>query len=612
MLQSPHSPSPLGRPPFPANLQGRPRPPNMTVAMPPPSPSGVYQPRPDGAPQNPQGIRGGPLYSRMPFTHQPPRQQMAPSIQGDVYGTPPQTPQPGDTVPQSPLPAQGRPFDPESGIGPPSVMQDQFNHNSPLQSQQPPSDQDGVTGRPSPSPQTPEAKQQLRGLLQRDQNRRLEQEQLPQQGEVPSQNRPPWVHPDDPSKLQGVVPTDGQQIVQRLSIPPGVPNKGIPGEFRQPLLPSHIRVPANIVQLSPGHPVAQRTNMDFRMGTPGMDPRARILLQHQQRGILVQSQQVLQQRPQASFSQFPAGSLPPQSPQIRNTLDPYDHLVVQQQQPRMPGIPVSTSPMLAQQLGRPLSTPASVAVAVSSPQLSPHHNIHSAAAAAAAAAAAQAHQQQPSPMLSSVVSTAPDNVPTSVSPATAASMADHQELPDSVTEELEKLEQEHNGDHGVEGEASELADLGMDDDELLGMGDDFNILEYADSELDEVVGGEKTNILDNLDLEEDEKDEGRKDESDIKDGDKKVPGITSADFASLTVKSSTVGITKVTDVLTNQPNVSHMLSSANTTYIHTSGAPLPHGAHPDGHLLRPTHQQQPPPPPYPGPPPPYPGRPQVI
>lgn len=96
------------------------------------------------------------------------------------------------------------------------------------------------------------------------------------------------------------------------------------------------------------------------------------------------------------------------------------------------------------------------------------------------------------------------NAPSSMAePSTLASHlpSDHQELPDSVTAELEKLEQEQHNEHNAD--PSELADLGMDDDELLGMGADFNILEYADPELDEiVVGGEKTNILDNLDLEE--------------------------------------------------------------------------------------------------------------
>jgi histone-lysine N-methyltransferase MLL3 len=92
--------------------------------------------------------------------------------------------------------------------------------------------------------------------------------------------------------------------------------------------------------------------------------------------------------------------------------------------------------------------------------------------------------------------------------------SEHQELPDSVTAELEKLEQEQHNDAVVDGDPGELVDLGMDDDELLGMGADFNILEYADPELDQVVGGEKTNILDNLDLEEEKEEE--KDVKDVK------------------------------------------------------------------------------------------------
>lgn len=93
--------------------------------------------------------------------------------------------------------------------------------------------------------------------------------------------------------------------------------------------------------------------------------------------------------------------------------------------------------------------------------------------------------------------------------------SDHQELPESVTAELEKLEEEQHRDGGVESDSVELADLGMDDDDLLSMGADFNILEYADPELNIVVGGEKTNILDdNLDLEEEKEED--KDEKDLK------------------------------------------------------------------------------------------------
>lgn len=53
----------------------------------------------------------------------------------------------------------------------------------------------------------------------------------------------------------------------------------------------------------------------------------------------------------------------------------------------------------------------------------------------------------------------------------------------------------------LQGVSEILGGLGDDDDELLAeMGADFNILEYADPELEALTGG-KTNILD-LELEE--------------------------------------------------------------------------------------------------------------
>lgn len=53
----------------------------------------------------------------------------------------------------------------------------------------------------------------------------------------------------------------------------------------------------------------------------------------------------------------------------------------------------------------------------------------------------------------------------------------------------------------LQGVSDILGGLGEDDDELLAeMGADFNILEYADPELEALTGG-KTNILD-LELEE--------------------------------------------------------------------------------------------------------------
>lgn len=91
------------------------------------------------------------------------------------------------------------------------------------------------------------------------------------------------------------------------------------------------------------------------------------------------------------------------------------------------------------------------------------------------------------------------NVPTTVNQSTS----DTEGIPDSVTAELEKLEQDENV--GMDGVGDILGGLGDDDDDLLNsltaeMGDDFNILEYADPELD--TTDEKSTLLDSLEMDE--------------------------------------------------------------------------------------------------------------
>jgi [histone H3]-lysine4 N-trimethyltransferase MLL3 len=95
-------------------------------------------------------------------------------------------------------------------------------------------------------------------------------------------------------------------------------------------------------------------------------------------------------------------------------------------------------------------------------------------------------------------------VPTTVNPT--SNQTDPEGIPDSVTAELEKLEQDENV--GMDGVGDILGGLGDDDDDLLDsltadMGADFNILEYADPELD-TTDDEKTNLLDSLELDESE------------------------------------------------------------------------------------------------------------
>ncbi|XP_043479344.1 histone-lysine N-methyltransferase 2C-like isoform X5 [Leptopilina heterotoma] len=106
------------------------------------------------------------------------------------------------------------------------------------------------------------------------------------------------------------------------------------------------------------------------------------------------------------------------------------------------------------------------------------------------------------------------------------------EIPDNVTAELEELEQEREAPLGeVESVSAILGDLGEDDDELLAeMGADFNILEYADPELDNLTGGGKTNILD-LDLEQVEvepKEEKQKKDSKVEPKPEDLGGTTRA------------------------------------------------------------------------------------
>lgn len=95
-------------------------------------------------------------------------------------------------------------------------------------------------------------------------------------------------------------------------------------------------------------------------------------------------------------------------------------------------------------------------------------------------------------------------VPTTVNQT--GNPTDAEGIPDSVTAELEKLEQDENV--GMDGVGDILGGLGDDDDDLLDsltaeMGADFNILEYADPELD-TTDDEKTNLLDSLELDESE------------------------------------------------------------------------------------------------------------
>lgn len=83
------------------------------------------------------------------------------------------------------------------------------------------------------------------------------------------------------------------------------------------------------------------------------------------------------------------------------------------------------------------------------------------------------------------------------------------------------------------------------------MGADFNILEYADPELDTIAGGEKTNILD-LDLEQvevDSKDDKQKKETRDEDQKPELAG-TSSEIADSCSTSTNLTLTENSNVPT--------------------------------------------------------------
>lgn len=88
------------------------------------------------------------------------------------------------------------------------------------------------------------------------------------------------------------------------------------------------------------------------------------------------------------------------------------------------------------------------------------------------------------------------------------------------------------------------------------MGADFNILEYADPELDNIAGGEKTNILD-LDLEQVEvetKEEKQKKET-KGEGQKPELSNASTDITDVCAETTVPNLTEGTNVPTQTPTM---------------------------------------------------------
>ncbi|KAL1490323.1 hypothetical protein ABEB36_013038 [Hypothenemus hampei] len=206
-----------------------------------------------------------------------------------------------------------------------------------------------------------------------------------------------------------------------------------PGEditFRQPLPPGAAR-PRGPLQIGNIRPGANIRMPQMEGRLQGLDPRLRVILQNQPR-----MQVPGQQHQQLRFSTA--------SGVRQTTIEQYEQLLQRQQQQQLQVRTISAQIPMAQVDNNIVHKPAQ------QQQLVVENN---------------------------------------------QSMNNEQEIPDNVTAELEKLEQETGTMAELQGVSEILGGLGDDDDELLAeMGADFNILEYADPEL-ENLAGEKTNIL---------------------------------------------------------------------------------------------------------------------
>ncbi|XP_011303059.1 histone-lysine N-methyltransferase 2C isoform X3 [Fopius arisanus] len=448
---------------------------------------------------NPEGFNQG---NQTPRPIIPGTPTYATSPRNDVFSQPPGTPRP---IFNPPTPRTS------THVYAPSRTPDPYSN----QPQTPSPAPSYTSPRPesrqeSPAPevfsQQPEVNRQLRDLLQRQQfSKKIEQ------------NPGNWSQEVQSPVADGVQQQFEQGHVQISQHVQPAPNN-VEGTFRHPLPPGmRPRMPLQLnvfIRNSQG-------NVDARL--QGIDPRTRMLVQrpqipglpqqHFQNQQLQNPQQILQQRMPAPRNPMAEQyEMLQQSPQVPQ---PQPQLQTQQQPPRFPD-----SNQTMQRIVR-----------------------------------AGQDTSQSVRMMSQQSMARPPLIPSAVNDNQSTSEAS--EIPDNVTAELEKLEQEGAPMVEVEGVSAILGDLAEDDDELLAeMGADFNILEYADPELDNITGGEKTNILD-MDLEQVEvetKEEKLKKESKVEEHKTEELGATGAhemgDNATVSgaVEASSVSSTPVVPV----------------------------------------------------------------
>ncbi|CAB3379589.1 Hypothetical predicted protein [Cloeon dipterum] len=526
------SPSPGSRPQFTQPLKGQ-------DVFSPPQTSSQPQQQEDFNNQDFQQSGADP-YAQPPLTPRPQPQkqpttptQAQPTFQAprpvDPYAQPPGTPrpQPQQTFipPAAPLPQQRQAFVTPRPVGPLDPYSQPPGTPRPVD----PYAQPPGTPRPGTDDQSgfqmnqtnPEMTRQLRDLLQRNQFKKLEDEQL-----VPGQNNRIWPQEQRVEVQQQQQPQQQQQLQQfdnqgqQSSQEQEVANRAVSDNtFRHPLPPGmRPRVPGPQQMLVRG-PQGQI----IRQAMPNMDPRMRLLLQqHQQTQRLINQNPGanMQQQQQMFNQQSPQQPNQPQfvanmavQPRMQGPRVPMEHMVQQRPQLPFPKQESNTHIMHQQQqqqrpLLRQMSNVESVVPNAIVPGMQPGQRlIRTMSGPPVMTEQPNMNQQQrmPTPSMQMeqqlpgiVAASAPVSATPQAAPVASAEVPS-QEIPPHLAEEIEKLEQE-----GV----SSLLELGDDDDELLGLGADFNILLYADPDLDAAPGGVKTNILDFEQEENEDKKDG--------------------------------------------------------------------------------------------------------
>ncbi|XP_064470937.1 histone-lysine N-methyltransferase 2C-like isoform X3 [Ornithodoros turicata] len=553
---------------------------------------------------------------RTPPMARPPRPQTL-----DPYASQPATPRPSqgaDPFPsQSSATEQPQPhvqYSPQGGFVGPRVSQegyirtsqggDSFSPGPPQRSPDPfggPDPYARPIGTPRPSMRPDDdgsqavAKQQLRDLLQRQMKKQQDPTSpLPPAAVVQPQQRmaQPWQQPQPGMIVQGsrmVLSSGGAELGFRAPLPPGAAAKmALPGDQQGGF-------PHPVGTVLPGilDPRGQQQGGPLR--APVSDVRLRMLilqqrqqLRHQHWQQHIQQQRMALGRPPAPVPTSPGGlpsmgSIGPDGFPGQRAVAPQAQSLQQQQQhsPVTRGIPFNQQAPADAQEGVELPDGSFLTSSTSSStfpvkQESVSQGAKTTASGPLAAQVGSSAAKLPAkPQKKEQSAQGEARIP-SVAHGTHHHVAAEVAKKKTTAGDLVKEVEAQGGAEDPEEAIGDMED-DLDDDELLGLGNDFNILEYADPELDKAFGGEgeKSNILDehlDLDDKEDDLDEVGEMKSRAEAEVKEEPG--SREQKPNVSTSSDPHKVKVKPKETTQPNFPDFPQPTRSTPQNVAGFPL--------------------------------------